>query len=509
MRRIIATHRRCSLPTNALLLCWPCQLIIVHLHKNIKARALTSNFVTEPLSFFKYVTNRTQLPQRRCGCRTSAMTISNDPLAAFWMPFTANRAYKAHPRQLARALGMYYWDDRGNRILDGTAGLWCSNAGHCREPITAAIAKTAGEMDFGPTFQLAHPLAFELATRLAAMMPKGLDRIFFTNSGSESVDTALKIALATQRARGQGTRTRLIGRERGYHGTGFGGISVGGIVNNRRVWQGLPGVDHLPHTHDLARNAWSRGFPAHGAELADDLERIVALHGAETIAAVIVEPVAGSTGVLVPPVGYLQRLRDLCTKYGILLIFDEVISAFGRVGAATASEAWGVTPDIITMAKGLTNATVPMGAVAVSRQVHDDVVEGAADGIELFHGYTYSGHPVASAAALATLDLYAEEGLFERAAELADYWADAAHSLRGKRHVIDIRTIGLIAGIELQPRKDAPTKRAMELFHAAFDNGLLVRATGDIIALSPPLIVEKTQIDEMFGRIGELLEGIG
>jgi beta-alanine--pyruvate transaminase len=438
----------------------------------------------------------------------SWMTIENDPLAAFWMPFTANRTYKAQPRQLARAQGMYYWDDKGNRILDGTAGLWCSNAGHCRESITAAIAKTAGEMDFGPTFQLAHPLAFELATRLARLMPKGLDRIFFTNSGSESVDTALKIALAAQRARGQATRTRLIGRERGYHGTGFGGISVGGIVNNRRVWQGLPGVDHLRHTHDLARNAYSRSFPAHGAELADDLERLVALHGAETIAAVIVEPVAGSTGVLVPPVGYLQLLRDLCTKHGIILIFDEVISAFGRVGAATASEAWGVTPDIITMAKGLTNATVPMGAVAVSRQIHDDVVEGAADGIELFHGYTYSGHPVASAAGIATLDLYRDEGLFERAAELADYWAEAAHSLRGKPHIIDIRTIGLIAGIELQPREGAPTMRAMELFHACFDNGLLVRATGDIIALSPPLIVEKAQIDEMFGRIGALLEGI-
>ncbi len=437
------------------------------------------------------------------------MSISNDPLAAFWMPFTANRAYKAQPRQLARAQGIYYWDDKGNRILDGTAGLWCSNAGHCREPISAAIAEAARELDFSPTFQLAHPLAFELASRLAAIMPKGLDRIFFTNSGSESVDTALKIALAAQRARGEGTRTRLIGRERAYHGTGFGGISVGGIVNNRRVWPGLPGVDHLRHTHDLARNAFSRGFPAHGAELADDLERLVALHGAETIAAVIVEPVAGSTGVLVPPVGYLQRLREICTRHGIILIFDEVITAFGRVGAATASEAWGVTPDIITMAKGLTNAAVPMGAVAVAREIHDSVVEQAAEGIELFHGYTYSGHPLACAAGIAALDLYAQEGLFERAAELADYWADAAHSLRSKRHVIDIRTIGLIAGIELEPRPGAPTKRAMELFHACFDNGLLVRATGDIIALSPPLIIEKAQIDEIFGKIGELVEKIG
>jgi beta-alanine--pyruvate transaminase len=442
-------------------------------------------------------------PRQKAG-----MTRENDPLAAFWMPFTANRAYKAHPRQLAAAKDMHYWDVAGNQILDGTAGLWCSNAGHCRTPIVEAIAKTAATMDFGPTFQLGHPLAFELASRVAELMPEGLDRIFFTNSGSESVDTALKIALATQRARGQATRTRLIGRERGYHGTGFGGISVGGIVNNRRWWQGLPGVDHLPHTHDLARNAFSPGFPPHGAELADDLERLVALHGAETIAAVIVEPMAGSTGVLIPPVGYLQRLRDICTKHGILLIFDEVITAFGRVGGATASQQWGVTPDLITMAKGLTNAAVPMGAVAVHRSIHDDVVNNAADGIELFHGYTYSGHPVACAAAIATLDLYRDEGLFDKAGELGSYWADAAQSLKGKPHVIDIRTIGLVAGIELEPRTGAPTKRATELFHACFDNGLLVRATGDIIALSPPLILDKTHIDEMFGKIGALLARI-
>lgn len=432
----------------------------------------------------------------------------NDPLAAFWMPFTANRAYKAHPRQLAAAKDMYYWDVAGNRILDGTSGLWCSNAGHCRAPIVNAISKTAASMDFGPTFQLGHPLAFELASRVAELMPDGLDRIFFTNSGSESVDTALKIALAAQRARGQGTRTRLIGRERGYHGTGFGGISVGGIVNNRRWWQGLPGVDHLPHTHDLSRNAFSKGFPQHGAELADDLERLVALHGAETIAAVIVEPMAGSTGVLIPPVGYLQRLRDICTRHGIILIFDEVITAYGRVGGATASGTWGVTPDIITMAKGLTNAAVPMGAVAVHRSIHDDVVNNAADGIELFHGYTYSGHPVACAAGIATLDLYRDEGLFEKADELGSYWADAAHSLKGKSHVIDIRTIGLVAGIELEPRAGAPTKRATELFQACFDNGLLVRATGDILALSPPLIMEKSHIDEMFGKLGDLLATI-
>jgi beta-alanine--pyruvate transaminase len=433
------------------------------------------------------------------------MNRENDPLAAFWMPFTANRAFKAHPRQLVAAKNMHYTDSAGNQLLDGTAGLWCSNAGHCRAPIVDAIAQMAATMDFGPTFQLSHPLAFELASRVAQLMPPGLDRIFFTNSGSESVETALKIALAAQRARGQATRTRLIGRERGYHGTGFGGISVGGILNNRRWWQGLPGVDHLPHTHDRARNAFSKGFPAHGAELANDLERLVALHGAETIAAVIVEPMAGSTGVLIPPVGYLQRLRELCDRHGILLIFDEVITAFGRVGGATAASHWGVTPDIICMAKGLTNAAVPMGAVAVHRSIHDDVINNTADGIELFHGYTYSGHPLACAAGLATLDLYAAEGLFDKADDLGSYWADAAHSLRGKPHVIDIRTIGLVAGIEFEPRAGAPTKRAMELFHACFDNGLLVRATGDTIALSPPLILNKAHIDEIFGKIGALL----
>ena len=437
------------------------------------------------------------------------MRGDNDALASFWMPFTANRAYKAHPRQLVSASGMYYQSSDGRQILDGTAGLWCSNAGHCRPEISAAIAQAAATLDFAPTFQLGHPAPFELARRLAEMMPAELDRIFFTNSGSESVDTALKIALAVQREKGQGTRTRLIGRERGYHGTGFGGISVGGLVNNRRAFGGgLPGVDHLRHTHDLDRNAFTRGFPAHGAELADDLQRMVDLHGAETIAAVIVEPMAGSTGVLLPPQGYLQRLRAICDRHGIILIFDEVITAFGRVGAATASGAWGVTPDIITMAKGLTNAAVPMGAVAVRRDLHDAVIDSVAGGIELFHGYTYSGHPLASAAGLATLDLYARDNLFDRANDLAAYWDDAAHGLKGRRHVIDIRTVGLVAGIELEPRPGAPTARANELFHACFDKGLLVRATGDIIALSPPLIVEKAQIDEMFGRIGDLLDAI-
>ena len=437
------------------------------------------------------------------------MKLENDPLAAFWMPFTANRAFKATPRMLTSARDMHYIASDGRTILDGTAGLWCVNAGHCREPIVEAIRKTAGELDFGPTFQMSHPLAFELASRVAALMPDELSRVFFTNSGSESVDTALKIALAYQRARGQGTRTRLIGRERGYHGTGFGGISVGGIVNNRRQFGTLlTGVDHLPHTHSVAHNAFTRGQPAWGGHLAEELERIVALHGAETIAAVIVEPMAGSTGVLIPPVGYLEKLREICTKHAILLIFDEVITGFGRIGGATAAETLGVTPDMITMAKGLTNAAVPMGAVAVSREIHDTVVEGGPDGIELFHGYTYSGHPLAAAAGLATLDLYKAEGIWEHAASLHGYWEEAVHSLKGRRHIIDIRNMGIVAGIELEPRPGAPTKRATELFHKCFDNGLLVRATGDIIALSPPLILEKAHIDEMVGRIAELVETI-
>ena len=437
------------------------------------------------------------------------MNLENDPLAAFWMPFTANRAFKANPRQLKSAKDMHYTSDDGRQILDGTAGLWAVNAGHCRAAIVEAIRKTAAELDYAPPFQLGHPLAFELASRVAAIMPSGLDRIFFTNSGSESVDTSLKIALAYQRAIGQGTRTRLIGRERGYNGVGFGGISVGGIVNNRRQFGTLlTGVDHLPHTHNMEHNAFTRGQPTWGAHLADNLEAIVALHGAETIAAVIVEPMAGSTGVLPPPVGYLQKLRDITRKHGILLIFDEVITAFGRVGGATASEVFGVTPDLITMAKGLTNAAVPMGAVAVSRHVHDGIVEGGPDGIELFHGYTYSGHPLAAAAGIATLDIYKSEGLFEHAASLSSYWEDAVHSLKGKRHVIDIRNMGIVAGIELEPRAGAIGKRAMEVFHTCFNRGLLIRVTGDIIALSPPLILQKAHIDEMIGKIGEVLEAV-
>ncbi|MBK8273941.1 MAG: aspartate aminotransferase family protein [Sphingomonadales bacterium] len=436
------------------------------------------------------------------------MTEPND-LSAFWMPFTNNRGFKQSPRMFVSASEMHYVSTTGQKVLDATGGLWCVNAGHGRAKIVEAIQLAAAKLDFAPTFQLAHPIAFEAASRLSLIMPKGLDRIFFTNSGSESVDTALKIALAYQKARGQGGRTRLIGRERGYHGVGFGGISVGGIVGNRRQFGTLlTGVDHMRHTHDLARNAFSHGQPEHGAELADDLERIVALHGAETVAAVIVEPVAGSTGVLVPPVGYLERLRAICDQHGILLIFDEVITAFGRVGAATGAERFGVTPDLITMAKGLTNAAVPMGAVAVRREVHDMIVNTAPEGIELFHGYTYSGHPLACAAAIATLDLYQEEGLFDRARSLEEAWAAGVHSMKGVRHVIDCRNFGLIGGIELEPRPDAPTKRAMEIFHRAFDEGLLIRVTGDIIALSPPLIISPDQIGEIFETLARIVAAV-
>jgi len=428
-------------------------------------------------------------------------------LDPFWMPFTNNRAFKAQPRLLASARDMHYFTPEGRPVLDGTAGLWCVNAGHARAPIIRAIQQQAEVLDFAPTFQLGHPLVFQLASRLATVTPAGMDRIFFTNSGSEAVDSALKIALAYQRAIGQPTRTRLIGRERGYHGVNFGGISVGGIGNNRRQFGvHVAGTDHLPHTLNLAEQAFSRGQPQWGAHLADELERLIALHGAETIAAVIVEPVACSTGVLVPPVGYLERLRALTARHGILLIFDEVITGYGRVGALTAAQAFNVIPDMITVAKGLTNGAVPMGAVFCANHVYAGVVDNAPAGIELFHGYTYSGHPLAAAAGLAALDIYLDEGLFERAGRLASVWEDALHSLREARHVIDVRNCGLIGGIELESRSGAPGSRAMAVFHTCFDEGLLIRVTGDIIALSPPLIVEEAQIHEIAGRLRDVLD---
>ncbi|SDF64233.1 MULTISPECIES: aspartate aminotransferase family protein [Thalassobaculum] len=431
-------------------------------------------------------------------------TKPND-LESFWMPFTSNRDFKQNPRLFVEAEGMHYITADGRRVLDGTSGLWCSNAGHRRKPIVDAIKKQAEVLDFAPAFQMGHPLSFEFASRLTQMI-EGFDHVFFTNSGSESVDTALKIALAYQRARGQGTRTRLIGRERGYHGVGFGGISVGGIVGNRKQFGTLlNGVDHMRHTHDMEHNAYTKGEPDWGAHLADDLERIVALHDASTIAAVIVEPVAGSTGVLIPPKGYLQRLRDICDKHGILLIFDEVITGFGRLGTPFGSDYFGVKPDIFTTAKGITNATVPMGAVFCRDGIYDAFMDAPEGAIELFHGYTYSGHPLACAAGLATIDLYRDEGLFERAAELAPYWEDAMHSLKGSNHVIDIRNLGMVGAIELEGIAGKPTARAMDAFKQCYDKGLLVRTTGDIIALSPPLIVEKGQIDFIADTIGDVL----
>ncbi len=430
-------------------------------------------------------------------------------LDAYWMPFSDNKYFKSNPRMLARAEGMSYFTPDGREILDGTAGLWCCNAGHGRREITEAIQKQAAILDYAPTFQLGHPIAFEAAARVAEMTPAGMDRVFFANSGSEAADTALKIALAYHRARGQGQRVRLVGRERGYHGVGFGGMSVGGIGGNRRQFGGqLPYVDHLPHTHLPAQNAFSRGMPEHGANLADALESLVALHGADTIAAVMVEPVAGSTGVLVPPKGYLERLREICTRHGILLIFDEVITGFGRIGANFGAERLGVTPDIMTMAKGLTNAAVPMGAVATSNEVYSAIVDGVPGGIELFHGYTYSGHPLAAAAAIATLELHRAEDLPGRVVAIEPYWQEASHSLRSAPGVIDIRDIGLIAGIELEPRKGAPGARAMEVFRWCFDRGVLVRVTGDIVALSPPLIVERPHVDRMLGTLSDAIHAI-
>lgn len=430
--------------------------------------------------------------------------INMDPL---WMPFTANRQFKQQPRLLVSAKDMYYTAIDGREILDGIAGLWAVNAGHCRAPIVDAIKRQAENVDYVTGFQLHHPAAFNAAERLVRITPKGMGHAFFVNSGSEAVDTALKIALAYHRARGEGTRTRFIGRERGYHGVGFGGISVGGMVANRRVFAGgmLPGVDHMRHTH-LPENAYSRGQPEHGAFLAEDLEALVALHGAENIAAVIVEPVAGSTGVLVPPKGYLERLREIATKHGILLIFDEVITGFGRTGKAFAAQTFGVTPDLITCAKALTNAAVPMGAVIVKNEIYDAFMNGPAHMIEFYHGYTYSGHPLAAAAAIATLDLFAEEKLFERGAAMAPYLADAAHSLKGLPHVIDVRNIGLVCGIELEPMPGKPTARAFEAFLRCYEKGVLIRTTGDTIALSPPLIIEKSHIDRIFETLREVLK---
>jgi beta-alanine--pyruvate transaminase len=429
-------------------------------------------------------------------------------LEELWMPFTANRAFKRAPRLLASASGVHYTDVEGRTILDGTAGLWCVNAGHCRPAIVEAIQQSAATLDFAPGFNMGHPASFALAQKVAALAPGDLDHVFFTNSGSEAVDSALKIALAYHQSRGEPGRVRFVGRQRGYHGVGFGGISVGGIESNRKAFaaQLLPQVDLLPHTHDLAHNAFSRGQPTWGAHLADALEEIVSQRGADTLAAVIVEPVAGSTGVLIPPKGYLERLRALCDRHGILLIFDEVITGFGRLGAPFGASYFGVQPDMMTVAKGITNGAVPMGAVVVRGKIYDTVVNATETGIEFFHGYTYSGHPLASAAGLATLELYRREGLFERAAAMAPFWEEAVHSLRAVSKVIDIRNLGLVAGIEIEPRASKPGARGQETLAKCFESGLLVRVTGDIVALSPSLIIEKTHIEQAMDVLGGVLQ---
>ncbi|OEO28861.1 omega amino acid--pyruvate aminotransferase [Devosia insulae DS-56] len=434
--------------------------------------------------------------------------VTPNDLSAFWMPFTANRQFKKAPRMFVGAKDMHYTTSDGRKVLDGTAGLWCVNAGHCRPKIVEAIQEQAAELDYAPAFQMGHPKAFELANALVSFAPQGLDHVLYTNSGSESVETALKVALAYHKVKGDAGRFRLIGRERGYHGVNFGGISVGGIVTNRKMFGTLlTGVDHMPHTHTPGKNQFTRGErEAGGEDLASELERIVTLHDASTIAAVIVEPVAGSTGVLIPPKGYLKKLREITKKHGILLIFDEVITGFGRLGTPFAADYFGVTPDILVTAKGLTNGVIPMGAVLVSSEIHDAFMQGPEHVIEFMHGYTYSGNPIASAAGLATLETYKDEGLLTRGAELAPYWADALHSLKGLPHVIDIRNLGLIGAIELEPIAGQPTKRAFSAFVKAFETGILIRTTGDIIAMSPPLIISKAQIDELIGTLGSILK---
>jgi beta-alanine--pyruvate transaminase len=433
-------------------------------------------------------------------------TLENSP---FFMPFSMNRQFKKHPRLLSRAEGMYYYTPEGRKILDGTAGLWCVNAGHCRKKIVDAVARGVATLDFAPPFNMGHPLAFEFADRIAPLLPKGITRMFFTNSGSESVDTALKLALAYHRVRGEGHRIRLIGREKGYHGVNFGGTAVGGIVGNRKIFGALvTGVDHIRHTHDLAKNAFSRGQPKHGAELAEDLERLCQLHDPSTIAALIVEPVACSAGVFVPPLGYLQKLREICDRHGILLIFDEVINAWGRLGRPFAADYFGVIPDLITTAKGITNGTVPMGAVFMKEDLYQAFMSGPENSIEMPHGYTYSAHPVACAAGLGTMEVYEEEGLLTRVGEIAQYWEDAAHSLKDCPNVIDIRNLGLIAAIELAPRAGAVGARGFEAHLKAFEKGAYIRNTGDILAFAPPLIIQKSEIDQLFATAREVLKTI-
>ncbi|MBN8939806.1 MAG: aspartate aminotransferase family protein [Rhizobiales bacterium] len=437
------------------------------------------------------------------------MNLSRESLEPYWLPFTANRAFKANPRLFVGAKGMYYTTAEGRQLLDGMAGLWCVNAGHGPERITAAIREQAGHLDYVSSFQMSHPLAFKLAERIAGLTPEGLDRVFFVNSGSEAVDSALKIARAYHRARGDAGRTRLIGRAKGYHGMGFGGLSVAGIARHRRDFGPLlADVDHLPHTYNREHQAFSRGRPAWGAHLADELEALTQIHDPSTIAAVIVEPVTGSGGVLPPPQGYLERLRAICDRHGILLIFDEVITGYGRLGAAFGSTALGVTPDIITCAKGMTNGAVPMGGVITSTKVYDAFMAGPEAAVELMHGYTYSGHPLACAAGLAAIDVYEELDLFNRTAAISAYWEKQAHSLQGEPHIVDVRNIGLLAAIEIAPRPDEPGSRSAAAGNLCYEAGVLVRTAGDALVLSPPLIISEAEIDRIFDTIRKAVRAI-
>ena len=439
--------------------------------------------------------------------RSAAASVPNN-LEAFWMPYTANRQFKKNPRMFVGAEGMYYTTADGRKVLDGTAGLWCVNAGHKRPRIVEAIQRQVEELDYAPAFQMGHPKAFELAARLVNMAPKGLDHVMFANSGSEAVETALKVAIAYHRAKGDGSRFRLIGRVRGYHGVNFGGMSVGGIVPNRKMFGTLlTGVDHLPHTHDLARNAFTRGQPEYGVELADELEKLVQLHDASTIAAVIVEPVAGSTGVLIPPKGYLERLREITAKHGILLIFDEVITGFARTGEPFAAQTYGVQPDIVTMAKALTNGSIPMGAVGVSDAIYKTIVDSAPEkGVEFFHGYTYTSHPAACAAGLASLDIYEKEGLFERAKAISPGFLDRMFALRDLPAVADIRGVGTLGAIELAP-DGAPGTRGYQAVMDLYEKGVLTKVTGDTIMLAPAFICTDDDFDRMFAILRGVIAG--
>ena len=433
------------------------------------------------------------------------MQYAANTLEHYWMPFTANRDFKENPRLIVRAEGMYYTTHRGEKVLDASAGLFCVAAGHARREIADAVARQFAELDYSPPFQFSHPAAFELARQLSAILPDGINHVFFGNSGSEAVESALKISLAYHRARGQGQGSRLVGRERAYHGVNFGGISVAGLVKNREAFGlGLPGTVHMRHTW-LPEQRFSRGEPEVGAELADDLQRLVELHGADNIAACIVEPIAGSWGCLVPPKGYLERLREICDRHGILLIFDEVITGFGRTGKAFAADSFEVTPDMITMAKGLTNGNVPMGAVAVRDEIYETVINAAPEGqIELFHGYTYSGCPVAVAASLAVLGIYRDDGLFEHAAEMSPYFLDMVFALREFDVVTDIRGYGLLAAFDLAPDK-APGLRGYEVLQRLYAGGLVVKVTGDVVLLSPPLIAEREHVDEIGDKLRKML----